>query len=463
MVKVISQETFDAVVKENVEDFGMEMAEAVKDAKEQFEKQGINLGNIVISEKGSQVVVDSVKELFKDLSDDQLVKELQTIQDSCKNDLAQRVLATNNGAYSVLIKLTQSKESQNLQEELIKTLVSVMTTNPDMLESQGIDAINKILSQHQDDFLCLQTLKLVLICSTKCEENRVALIQSGVLSNLSKCMSSSDPEIIIMVARVWVAMVQDDDVRVPFGKAHENAREIVENHSGLKLLTSSLEKHNSHLKVLEACLSGIRALAVRNEYCQEVVDEEGLKHVQTILINYPQEADVVMKCLQVIKALAGNDKVKTDAGRDGILPLVVTSMDRHVTRAGLVEAGCSAITSLTLRQSENSCQVVKECDGAVILTLVMSKHPTNRKVQSAAAAAIRNIVSRNKELCAAFIERGVEQLLSTAMEHHREKIGDTIRSAQRDLGLKVEFVESWTGDKIKISEDFRESEDIPEK
>ena len=38
--------------------------------------------------------------------------------------------------------------------------------------------------------------------------------------------------------------------------------------------------------------------------------------------------------------------------------------------------------------------------------------------------------------------------------------GDTLRSAQRDLGLKVELVESWTGDKIKISEDFRESSDI---
>ena len=57
MVKVITQETFDAVVKENVDEFGMDIAEAVKDAREQFEKQGINLGNIVISEKGSQVVV----------------------------------------------------------------------------------------------------------------------------------------------------------------------------------------------------------------------------------------------------------------------------------------------------------------------------------------------------------------------------------------------------------------------
>ena len=169
----------------------------------------------------------------------------------------------------------------------------------------------------------------------------------------------------------------------------------------------------------------------------------------------------MMKCLQVIKVLAGNDKVKTDAGRAGLLPLIVTSMDRHVTRAGLVEAGCSALTSLTLRQPENSVQVVRECEGALIITLVMSKHPTNRKVQSSAAAAIRNIVSRNKELCEAFLERGVEQLLTTAMEHHRTSIGDTIRSAQRDLGLKVEFVESWTGDKIKISEDFRETSDIP--
>ena len=167
-----------------------------------------------------------------------------------------------------------------------------------------------------------------------------------------------------------------------------------------------------------------------------------------------------MKCLQVVKALAGNDKVKTDAGRDGILPLIVIAMDRHVTRVGLVEAGCSAHTVLMLRQLENSVTVVKGCDRASIMTLVMSKHPTNKRMQSHTAAAIRNIVSSNKELVAAFIDRGVEQLLSLAMEHHRNTIGDTIRSAQRDLGLKVEFVESWTWDKIKISEDFRESSDI---
>lgn len=36
MVKVITQETFDAVVKENVEEFGLELEEARKDAIKQF-------------------------------------------------------------------------------------------------------------------------------------------------------------------------------------------------------------------------------------------------------------------------------------------------------------------------------------------------------------------------------------------------------------------------------------------
>ena len=94
------------------------------------------------------------------------------------------------------------------------------------------------------------------------------------------------------------------------------------------------------------------------------------------------------------------------------------------------------------------------------MTLVMSKYPSIKRVQSHAIAAIRNIVSRNKELVAVFIDQGVEQLLSLAMENHRNTIRDTIRSAQRDLGLKVEFVESWTRDKIKISGDYRESNDI---
>ena len=47
--KQISQETFDGVVRENIEEFEMELNEAIEDAKEQFRTQGVDLSNLITS------------------------------------------------------------------------------------------------------------------------------------------------------------------------------------------------------------------------------------------------------------------------------------------------------------------------------------------------------------------------------------------------------------------------------
>jgi len=250
------------------------------------------------------------------------------------------------------------------------------------------------------------------------------------------------------VCRIWIALVQDDDIRVPFGKAHETARNIVENHSALKILTKSLTKFNSELEVLNMCLAALASLAVRNEYCQEVVDEGGLMFLHDILVKHTEEAELVTRTLKLMKVLAGNDKVKDDVGKAGGIPLVVAAINKHITRPATVEAGCGAITGLTLRQIENSKQVM-ECDGATTITTAMERHMKHRKVQGAAAAAIRNIVSRDPGLSQAFIDKGVETLLNTALATHGQKIGDTLRSALRDLGLKVYFKRGGMGRKLK--------------
>lgn len=63
--KKIVQETFDAVVRENVEEFDMELEEAVSDAKQQFGSQGVDLSNIVtsyyIAEDGGLTLSQPVK------------------------------------------------------------------------------------------------------------------------------------------------------------------------------------------------------------------------------------------------------------------------------------------------------------------------------------------------------------------------------------------------------------------
>ena len=45
----------------------------------------------------------------------------------------------------------------------------------------------------------------------------------------------------IIASRIYQALVQDDDVRVPHGKAHENARAIVEDHNGLAKIMSGIK------------------------------------------------------------------------------------------------------------------------------------------------------------------------------------------------------------------------------
>jgi len=91
MVKVITQETFDAVVKENVEEFGLELEEARKDAIQQFiaqvfslfsrlltslvlnlEPQGVDLTNIVTDGPGeggqTHTIVVTLTNLSRELA-----------------------------------------------------------------------------------------------------------------------------------------------------------------------------------------------------------------------------------------------------------------------------------------------------------------------------------------------------------------------------------------------------------
>ena len=263
-----------------------------------------------------------------------------------------------------------------------------------------------------------------------------------------------------MVCKLWVQLVQDDDVRVPFGKAHEHARELVEVHHALTVLTKVLVAQKESKDVAGPCLLALASLCLRNEYCQEVVDEGGLQAILDILGDDNKQAEVITRALVLLKVLAGNDQVKTEVGRSGGLHLITAAITQFLPRASTAEAGCAALAAVCLRQAENCAQLVNDCEGAAVVTSCMRQHPKQRKVQAASAAAIRNIVSRDKKLCPPFIERGVEELLNSALDLHGDRIGDTLRSALRDLELKVELQERWTGEKIKITESFVATEGV---
>lgn len=101
MAKVISQETFDDVVRENVIEFEMSVAEAKEESVKQFEAQGINLTNIIkdlkINEETGKPVlnetIDKLKAANDNLNSDELVKLLDALAKECASSVPHRVVS----------------------------------------------------------------------------------------------------------------------------------------------------------------------------------------------------------------------------------------------------------------------------------------------------------------------------------------------------------------------------------
>lgn len=104
MAKIISQETFDDVVRENVIEFEMSVPDAKEETVKQFEAQGINLANIIkdltINEETGKPVlnetIDKLKTVGADnenVNFDELSKTIDTLANECMASVPHRVVS----------------------------------------------------------------------------------------------------------------------------------------------------------------------------------------------------------------------------------------------------------------------------------------------------------------------------------------------------------------------------------
>lgn len=102
MAKIISQETFDDVVKENIVEFSMDIDEAREETIQQFEAQGCNLSNIIKDlrinqETGRPILSETVEQLIAfqrtDSNDNELMELLNALMTECKASVPHRVVS----------------------------------------------------------------------------------------------------------------------------------------------------------------------------------------------------------------------------------------------------------------------------------------------------------------------------------------------------------------------------------
>ncbi|XP_072167007.1 armadillo repeat-containing protein 6-like [Diadema setosum] len=475
--KQITQETFDAVVKENMEEFEMSSEEAVQDAVQQFESQGVNLANIIKDihigndESGAPgkhpilLAVDGLAEGIKAISsggDAQETKaaimpHLDTFKVECDKDLAHRLQAAGNQAYPTLLLLVQCRLAEadlDFQCRVLDCLCSLLNGQPDLMTSDGMDFVLGVLqraveaeegnSQSQRLQLAVRAVRLACV---KHETNRQTFVKRNLIGTLIKVLSENKDSVKVVkeVDATFRTLVVDDDIRVPFGKAHDHAKMIVEE-GALKLLLEVMQTCMHDQGVVGDLCATLARLSVRNEFCQEIVNLGGLKAVLAVLGDDQASQLVVKQLLALVKAIAGNDEVKTAIVNAGGIPTILGAISRFIRQPQVCEAGCGAVAAIVLRKPAN-CTAVMEAEGAKLLVQVLGIHGEEAGVQKQACMAVRNLVARTRQYSEAFIQLGIEPLLRGA----QRLCPDEAKAALRDLDLKVELRELWKGEKTPLT------------
>ncbi|XP_069013268.1 armadillo repeat-containing protein 6 [Embiotoca jacksoni] len=459
-IRRITQETFDAAVRENMDEFEMRPDEALREAAEQFVSQGVDLSCIVKAVPAGSTVdnqEDQKHEILQALENLHIRKDsagvgevaahMKCFTEHCLLGFAQRYLAAQKDAYPVI--LSYCKKSVEDQEALLAALAALAALidgQPDLLNAEGKQLLLDVLKKYQAD----SSVMRVSICAVrrsclKHEQNRQDLIKDGVLPLLTGAITqhAGCAEVVKEASAALRVMTFDDDVRVAFGNAHEHAKMIVLEHNGLKVLIEAAKVHLGNTSVLSELCATLSHLAVRNEFCQDICDMGGLKLIMTLLTDSYESAELIRQVFSAMRAVAGNDDVKDAIVNAGGVQLIVIAMNRHMSNSGVCEQGCACLSFLALRKPSN-CQVIMENGGALAAVQAMKAHTNAVNVQKQACMLLRNLVSRSQNYNQTILEMGAEALLAQAVQTHKD-CSDVAKAALRDLGCKVELRELWTG------------------
>lgn len=266
--KKVSQEYFDQIVSENMNDFEMSESDAIQDALNQLKSQGVDLSMICkFSIENRTKLTDAIKKLNelnekitgsgeKNGSYESALNVMNIMKEKFQSDLSYRCLATNMtkpNAYetfmSYLKKFDKSRERVLTNDEInfidsfFKTFDSYVYQQSDVLTSE---CLKLLIDFTNTDESCFESQPIILQSILKCinsgclmnEPNRQFLVENGLCENLMKLIKKNrkNEGVLCQVCQLIRSLLLDDDLRVEFGKAHEHAKYIAHELNGIDVL-----------------------------------------------------------------------------------------------------------------------------------------------------------------------------------------------------------------------------------
>lgn len=121
----------------------------------------------------------------------------------------------------------------------LHALSALTDGQPDLLDSAGQELLLQTLKENADDAeMTLAGIRCIRHACLKHEQNRQELVKGGVLPLLTGAIVQHGDcaGVVREASSALRIMTFDDDIRVPFGHAHDHAKMIVSENNGLKIL-----------------------------------------------------------------------------------------------------------------------------------------------------------------------------------------------------------------------------------
>ncbi|KAK1603168.1 hypothetical protein QYE76_018780 [Lolium multiflorum] len=456
MAIAISQEAFDDMVRENMEDLGMDPDEALADAVEALTLQGADLAGIMRRVPG-EAAAEEVNPVMRVLDElkasatasasgrsgedlDSLVSSLDELRELCSGEDAENAaVAARNGGVEALLALCASAgvTQDRLLASGLKALSSLIRDvggTEKFRQSQGPKIVMDILKGALESTDILDGgFSVVAAASAGNEVVKDAFMDLKVDELILQVMrDKSNSKVQSLYDAIRVLLTPDDN-RVVASQVFGYSRKFAE--IGIaEVLVIALREQVAPSSLPSAC-AALKAIAVNEEICRSISEDGGID----VLLQCIDEAGVqknkviAKSCCSLLSKLAGSDANKASIIQQGGFDKFLKLTSRFSEDPSVIQEVMSLVQALTLRSPEHAALAISLGYGTLAIQ-TMQKFPSSALTQKQACLMIRNLVVRNPENRTILLKEGVEKLIRKAKAIHGS-CKSAATDALRDLGL----------------------------
>ncbi|XP_027160152.1 armadillo repeat-containing protein 6 [Coffea eugenioides] len=450
-VRTISQEAFDEMVKENIEDLGMDPTEALEDAVQTLSLQGVDLSGIVQCVPGESSVDDNpvvqalsrLKGLSSDSSDseNEIMELLGNLNELCSSKgSGNAAIATKNGGVelviSILPKLKKSGPHRVLDLALstLTSLIHDLQSTETFKESGGPEIVVGILNDESQHVSILNScFSVVAVAASGNEVVKESFMDLKIDQLVIKILKEHSGWAFPSIYDAVRVLLTADDNRVVASQVYGYARRFAK--MGIvETLVHTLHEGLSSPCVVSACIA-LKAVAVNDEVCRSVADNGGIDAILHCIDDCGEQGNkaAARTCCSLLSKLAGSDINKSLIIEKGGLQRLIKLAGRFSEDPSVLQEVMSHISILCLRSPDNAAQAIEVGAGDLAIQ-AMQRFPDSEQLQRNACLMIRNLVVRNAENRKILLSHGIEKHVRKAKGSHKI-CKEAATDALRDLGL----------------------------